>query len=201
MKNRLLKVTFLLLAGLMLFASCKHEGLPVKEGAVQIDVGLDGDTEILSIPVEIYDALFDKFSFVIDAYNKDTILTEEKLTELKEFSSLIYGLDVFEAADFPDDIKEEMMKLVSEKDADKLVKKLSKLSEEQQDKLSDDLSGISDIFDVFGAYLEEIVYIKNGDSWYDSKADFLKDFKSAKQYDALYIVVAQIFPKIEILAK
>ena len=191
MKKHVHKLLGLLLVCLVIFTSCKHKGLPVTDGFVQVVFSSDGICTTYEIPLELYDALFDDFKFIIKAYNSDKVLSEE-LFEEKETVIENY----WSAIRYPNE--KELRLLFPSNKVNPLLEKLTNLSDEQHHNLMLALEGMCYCYSYIFAYLEEIANIYNGSSTYNSNTELYEAVKEGRFYEMYFSILKQLFPKIEI---
>lgn len=197
MKKRLVKLSFLfLMIGMILFTSCKHDGHIVKNGLVQITVTVEEQSNIIEIPVNLYDSIKDKFTEISSLYNSDTILSEDVLDEYYNYSANLYTLDISNITDSFEQWTKNIAEVVPEKNVEKVIKKLSELDEEGKEKLGAVCELISEFFDVPYYYLKNIAEVERGNGWYDTKEEVLESLRLDQDYKCFMVVMPQIFPGI-----
>lgn len=198
MKNRVMKATVLLLLGMMLFASCKHAGFPVKNSAVQVPVTFEGEeTKTYSIPVTLYDAIEAKFAEMAEKFNADTIITKEDIEAFDGYAIALYKLYVWDAKDFPEESTESVAKVVPEKKVKKVVKELAKLSKKEQDDLGYICIELSNLFDTPYHYLQNLAEVGTEEGYFESKEElvsFCNEFD--KSYKEFFEIEPQFFPDV-----
>lgn len=191
------KVLILLIAGLMLFASCKHGGLPVKGGAVQVEVTLNGRTETVSVPIPIYDAISNEMEKIAKYYNEDKILTEKQIDQLKDFSYKVWSVDFYDSVEYPEEIEESLLTIIDKKDVKSVMKYLGKQTEKSIDNLTGFTELASTLMDVPINILMELYDQTQGWGYCNSKEELYDYLESNEDYKNFLEITPQLFPKIK----